>query len=457
MSDQQDPNSATNSTPNLPDLQSAVDAALGSPAPTPTSAPQDTPNPLPPAEPVAPVSVPDMPQLPSEPVAPPTTPVPPIIPVVPPTPPEPEVPSSPISAPMTDETPLAFAGTTPSTSTPTPTPVPEPMPEPMPAPAMMPPADLPPVAPAGEVKPKKGMNKVVAGIAAGLFLVFGLVGGLYAFGVLKGVPPQIAKVTEGDCSAVGAKCPTGYSCKSGVCLKDTTGGSDGSGNGGGGGGRTECVKDTDCGASGWSCQSGQCVSIPTPPTKGKENSPCTPATDPNGDRASSCDASLGLACSCPDLPNTTTCKCKPTGGQQACFHTICPTGYTCVPNGGGTSSYCVANSPKPKPSDVATPKPSPSPISSMACTGLTASKTNPSIGDAVTFTCLGTVSPAGAGISYKFRYSTDGGTTWNSLTTKTGNTTEMKITACGSYTVQCQACATLNGVLACDPKWVGVQ
>jgi hypothetical protein len=33
----------------------------------------------------------------------------------------------------------------------------------------------------------------------------------------------------------------------------------------------------------------------------------------------------------------------------------------------------------------------------------------------------------------------------------------MKITACGTYSVQCQACATLNGIVACDPKWVGVQ
>jgi plastocyanin len=93
----------------------------------------------------------------------------------------------------------------------------------------------------------------------------------------------------------------------------------------------------------------------------------------------------------------------------------------------------------------------------MACTGLTTSKANPSIGDTVTFTCAGNVVPAGTAVTYRFRYSTNGGTTWTGLTNATATTASMTITACGTYSVQCQACATLNGKLTCDPFWVGVQ
>ena len=87
----------------------------------------------------------------------------------------------------------------------------------------------------------------------------------------------------------------------------------------------------------------------------------------------------------------------------------------------------------------------------MACTGLTRTPvTAPSVGQAVTFTCSGSVTPSTAGtLSYKYRYSLNSG----AYLPMTSNV--LTIAACGSYSVQCQACATLNGVLTCDPTWTG--
>ncbi len=93
--------------------------------------------------------------------------------------------------------------------------------------------------------------------------------------------------------------------------------------------------------------------------------------------------------------------------------------------------------------------------SSMACTGITrAPTTEPVIGDKLTFTCSGTVSPATATLSYKFRYSVNNGI-YSALTNKTATTAELSVAACGTYSVQCQVCATLDGVLTCDPTWTG--
>lgn len=87
----------------------------------------------------------------------------------------------------------------------------------------------------------------------------------------------------------------------------------------------------------------------------------------------------------------------------------------------------------------------------MACTGLTRTPaTAPSVGQAVTFSCAGSVTPSTAGtLSYKYRYSLNSG----AYLPMTSNV--LTIAACGSYSVQCQACATLNGVLTCDPTWTG--
>lgn len=92
----------------------------------------------------------------------------------------------------------------------------------------------------------------------------------------------------------------------------------------------------------------------------------------------------------------------------------------------------------------------------MACTSITRAPTTvPTIGSTPVFTCLGTVTPADAGtLSYKFRYKKDSGA-YIALTNKTPTTAELAITACGTYSVECQACATLEGVLTCDPIWTG--
>lgn len=97
------------------------------------------------------------------------------------------------------------------------------------------------------------------------------------------------------------------------------------------------------------------------------------------------------------------------------------------------------------------PSPSPSPSPAMACTGLTyVPATTPVIGTVLTFTCAGTITPTTAGtLSYKYRYSINSGV----YTTMTNN--KLTIAACGTYSVECQTCATIAGVLTCDPIWTG--
>jgi hypothetical protein len=91
----------------------------------------------------------------------------------------------------------------------------------------------------------------------------------------------------------------------------------------------------------------------------------------------------------------------------------------------------------------------------ISCTSITKTPVVPVLGNTVTLTCLGSVTPSTAGtLSYKFRYSINGGS-YTTLTNKTASTAELTIAACGTYAVQCQACATLNGVLTCDPVWTG--
>lgn len=94
--------------------------------------------------------------------------------------------------------------------------------------------------------------------------------------------------------------------------------------------------------------------------------------------------------------------------------------------------------------------------SGMSCTSLIATPaTPPVIGTQLTFTCSGAVTPSTAGtLSYKFRYSINSGA-YSALANKTATTAELTVAACGSYSVQCQACATLNGVVTCDPTWIG--
>ena len=95
----------------------------------------------------------------------------------------------------------------------------------------------------------------------------------------------------------------------------------------------------------------------------------------------------------------------------------------------------------------------------MSCKGLASSPdvtvAAPAIGAKITFTCAGAVVPASAGtLSYKFRYSINSGA-YTAMTNVTTTTAALTIAACGSYSVECQACATLSGVLTCDPNWTG--
>jgi hypothetical protein len=69
--------------------------------------------------------------------------------------------------------------------------------------------------------------------------------------------------------------------------------------------------------------------------------------DPNG----GCPA--GEGCSC---PGGTNCHCAQNGGQNNCYHTICPVNYHCV--GSGESAYCAGNvNPTQPPGDNNTPIP----------------------------------------------------------------------------------------------------
>ena len=117
------------------------------------------------------------------------------------------------------------------------------------------------------------------------------------------------------------------------------------------------------------------------------------------------------------------------------------------------ASQCGCDKPEETP-NPSTPTVTTNPI--LMCSNLTRTPTTtPVIGDKVTFTCVGASVPAGSvNLSYKFRYSLNSGAYLN-LTNKTATTSELTIAACGTYSVECQACGTINGVLTCDPTWAG--
>jgi len=134
-------------------------------------------------------------------------------------------------------------------------------------------------------------------------------------------------------------------------------------------------------------------------------------------------------------------------GNLGCF-----CGTVQVDTGNGHQSYsstCGCNKKTPPPS-------APPVVPEMACTGITKTPdTTPVIGTVLTFTCTGSVTPTTAGtLTYKFRVSKDSAAA-TALANTTATTAKLTIVACGTYKVQCQACTTLNGVLTCDPLWVG--
>lgn len=143
---------------------------------------------------------------------------------------------------------------------------------------------------------------------------------------------------------------------------------------------------------------------------------------------------------------------KTCGVQQ--IDVVCPNSVDNFVSRKNTTSCGLASSNPSAPPSAPPSTPPNTPV--IACTGLTQTPaTTPVIGNTVTFTCAGTITPATAGtLSYKFRYSIDGGAD-QLLTNKTTTTAELTISACGTYSVQCKACATISGVLTCDPIWTG--
>ena len=150
-------------------------------------------------------------------------------------------------------------------------------------------------------------------------------------------------------------------------------------------------------------------------------------------------------------PRGTTIACTAKNGKKFTGDLGCFCGVVQVDTATGHTSYsstCGCDKTEKTTLDATTTT-TDSPT--MACTGLTRTPvTAPSVGQAVTFTCVGSVTPSTAGtLSYKYRYSLNSG----AYLPMTSNV--LTIAACGSYSVQCQACATLNGVLTCDPTWTG--
>ncbi len=132
-----------------------------------------------------------------------------------------------------------------------------------------------------------------------------------------------------------------------------------------------------------------------------------------------------------NIPHWTTCAAGTTGVQ----------GVGCVTNTTKTTTTTTTNSSTP----------------TLACSSLTKNTADAdiTIGKTLTLTCAGATTPADvATISYNFRYSIDTGS-WTTLTNKTATTAELTVAKAGTYSVECQACATINGTKTCDPNWQG--
>lgn len=440
----------------LSNPQAMVDAALGS-SPEPTS-----PEPI--VTTVAPSSVP-----PIAPVAPIQTPAPtPLVTPTPSLPPLSPISPAPASNPMGDETPLSFMTTTTTTTSSAPN-----------TPLTSAP-QTPPTISTAPIEPKKtgGKGKVVGMVVGALLLVLGIAGGLVGYNYYS-KPAQVAKVSNGECGycdgATCVKC-TGYpgEINNGQCKVNTDCGPKASppkpssgGGGGGGGGSCAAPKQT-CGSS--------CVNL------NNDVNNC-------GSCGNVCSGNYPI-CENKFCKSATDAQC--TGaGQEPCTtkyadfglgHTCCAKGYKCDV-GDGYDNGCVKKNATPKPSDnppethkacntttfqcktvdgagadTCTTDTQCAPVPVLACTGITSAPTvttPPAIGGKVTFTCAGTLTPPTAGtLSYKFRYSINAGTALP-LANKTATTAELTIATCGSYSVQCQACATLGGVLKCNPTWTG--
>jgi hypothetical protein len=470
----------TNLTPQesataaLPNPQDMVDAALsGTPAPVAETPKAETLSPVSPL-----TSTPNIPD--PEPVA--TTPAPPI------TPP----PVTPIVA-MGDDTPLAFAGATAPTSSSTPPA------SPLETNSIQPTsAPLPPVSPAPTSKKKGKLGKVLAGIA---ILVVVAIGGVigYDYYTEQGL---IAAISGGASGSRGGICPSGetYNSVRKRCEPNKT--KDSTPNIGTGNAVTNVVNNVVGGISGAAGGAAGNTAVKQDKKKDDEGNGLGTASGSVGTKqgnglgtaTGTVGQADGDACTIGGKPGfrhggvcvaSENCAATDQGGAG------CPTkceasknaGWTPVQEPGG-GSYCDAQGRQCKkyrkellspdgrthcfvgygeqcgqPGSCGGGTTTLTTTPTMACTGLTsvpATTPAPTVGAKLTFTCAGSVTPSTAGtLTYKFRYSINNGA-FTDMTNKTATTSELTINSCGTYKVQCQACATLNGVLTCDPNnWTG--
>jgi hypothetical protein len=135
---------------------------------------------------------------------------------------------------------------------------------------------------------------------------------------------------------------------------------------------------------------------------------CDPSRGENG----GCEANEGCSC------RNGSCTCGPTGGQDPCYHTICPVNYHCVPNGGGNSSYCTPDTGCTGPNcggggDEPTPTPIPPICQNIKIykNGAQVTPTTLQAGDAVILASKGNLTPT------KARFRVNGGA-WQETTTQ---------------------------------------
>jgi hypothetical protein len=426
------------SAPALPNPQDMVDAALGTEA-TPKT--EEAQNP--------------------EPAVTPSTP-----------------PLSPSPVAMGDDTPLAFAGI-PTSSPVTPNETNLTATQPL----TPPPTEgtpLPPIAPQAPEPKKKGkLGKIVVGVAA---LLFAIVGGLWGYmNMIKNYAMVAYVVPSNYCGTRG--CPADTYCKNNQCVPNPQSNNNGEHDDpvpscASGARRCNASYAETCSNGTWhrtNCPFG-CANNTCKPDPSTVSSACMTSDNKPGFMhggvcvaTESCSSTDQNGQGCPigcKAANASWTPVQEPGGGSYCddqgrqcsryrkelkdpnssAHCFIGYGEQC-----GQPGSCGSNQ---------TPPPSAPPTSTLACTGLTsvpAVSPAPTVGTKLTFTCAGTVTPTSAGTpSYKFRYSLNNATpvTMTPLTA-TPNKAELTINACGTYKVECQACATLSGVLTCSPVWTG--
>ncbi len=125
----------------------------------------------------------------------------------------------------------------------------------------------------------------------------------------------------------------------------------------------------------------------------------------------------GEGCSC----RNGSCACGLTGGQQPCYHTICPVNYSC--NGSGDGSYCSPNTPTSpnNPPSGSTSTPTPTSTTAPSCPAVQVYRNNVLVTDLNTLAVGDTITvviPGGTATQAQVRLNGGG---WNVQTTKDAN------------------------------------